>query len=524
MQYIKSLRIEGLGKFEELNVEFNNKMNIIVGENEAGKSTILEAIKIVLNQQYKNVDKSVIIDLFNRGMVEKFHEEPCVRNLPYISIEMILELDEHGKNAPYFYGQNNIKETEMFGITFECKFDTTLGVGLEVEIEKGKIPYEYYNLKWTTFCGLPYIMIKRPFGFIAIDTSAKDTNNSFNYFNKTLFNNRYEEQQRLKAKNDFRDNINTAFTEIDLPKLDEGRCFGINDKKVILESIISVYEGSVPLENKGSGMESLIKTEIALDKQKTNLEVVLLEEPENHLSYTNLLKMLEQIQNKEQEAQIIVTTHNDMIASRLNLKNILWVAKQQVKSLETVPSAIADFFVKVDNNNLLKLLLSEKVIMVEGATEYLLMPYIYKKITGSSLEADKISVISCNGISYKNYLEVVKNTEKRIAVITDNDKKSERINEASLFNDEHVNQRIYMDKEVENWTWEAALYNLNKEKLDALIPVKDDAKYLFHGEDYGRVLGCMLNKKVRTAYLILSNELDIEIPEYVKEAIIWVRE
>ena len=33
-------------------------MNILVGENEAGKSTILEAIKIVLNQQYRFTDKS----------------------------------------------------------------------------------------------------------------------------------------------------------------------------------------------------------------------------------------------------------------------------------------------------------------------------------------------------------------------------------------------------------------------------------------------------------------------------------
>lgn len=34
-------------------------MNILVGENEAGKSTILDAIKTVLNQQYRNADKSI---------------------------------------------------------------------------------------------------------------------------------------------------------------------------------------------------------------------------------------------------------------------------------------------------------------------------------------------------------------------------------------------------------------------------------------------------------------------------------
>ena len=51
MNYIKWLHIEGFKKFTSLDVEFNEHMNILVGENEAGKSTILDAIKTVLNQQ-----------------------------------------------------------------------------------------------------------------------------------------------------------------------------------------------------------------------------------------------------------------------------------------------------------------------------------------------------------------------------------------------------------------------------------------------------------------------------------------
>ena len=58
MNYIKSLHIEGFKKFAVLDINFNEHMNILVGENEAGKSTILEAIKIVLNQQYRFTDKS----------------------------------------------------------------------------------------------------------------------------------------------------------------------------------------------------------------------------------------------------------------------------------------------------------------------------------------------------------------------------------------------------------------------------------------------------------------------------------
>ena len=75
MNYIKSLHIEGFKKFVTLDVNFKEHMNILVGENEAGKSTILEAIKIVINQQYRNVDKAVLKDLFNTQMVTKFQKE-----------------------------------------------------------------------------------------------------------------------------------------------------------------------------------------------------------------------------------------------------------------------------------------------------------------------------------------------------------------------------------------------------------------------------------------------------------------
>lgn len=64
MSCIKSIHIEGFKKFKFVDVSLNPHMNILVGENEAGKSTILEAIRIVLNQQYRNADKSVLSDLF----------------------------------------------------------------------------------------------------------------------------------------------------------------------------------------------------------------------------------------------------------------------------------------------------------------------------------------------------------------------------------------------------------------------------------------------------------------------------
>ena len=120
MNYIKSLHIEGFKKFQTLNVEFNEHMNILVGENEAGKSTILDAIKTVLNQQYRLADKSVLRDLFNAQMVEAFEANPSVKTLPCILIEVELVLDPKTKNADYFYGEvyGSIKTDEPRTLDF----------------------------------------------------------------------------------------------------------------------------------------------------------------------------------------------------------------------------------------------------------------------------------------------------------------------------------------------------------------------------------------------------------------------
>ena len=363
--------------------------------------------------------------------------------------------------------------------------------------------------------------MKRPLQLIAIDTTNGSSSSSFNYYNRSLFASKYDEATKAKAKNDFRDKMDEAFDAIKLPMIDSSRKFGIDGKKVILESILSVYEDSVPLENRGSGMESLIKTQIALDK-KNGIDVILLEEPENHLCFVTLRKMLEEISQRKDDAQIIVATHNNMIASKLNLNNVLWVTKTRVISLKDVDEKTAEFFTKADDNAFLQLLLSPKVFLVEGATEYLLIPYFFKQLTGKTVEEAGVTVIPCNGIAYKNYLEIAKSTNKRVAVITDNDKKQTRINDAKAFNMNATNQQIFMSDDVALWTWEVCIYNKNKKTLETLIKLKDGAEYLFHGEDYGQVIGKMLNNKVETAYNMLLSGATYVAPQYVKDAIQWL--
>ncbi len=524
MNHIKHLTIEGFKKFVSFQMDFNEHMNILVGENEAGKSTILDALRTVLNQQYRNADKAILRDLFNVDMVKEFQKHPGIRTLPRIKIEVQLELDPNRKDADYFYGQvygSRTQQPEKYGIRFECSFDEELGDGLNEIINDGKIPYEYYSLTWTTFANRPYQMVKRPINFISIDTANNGVVSSFNYYNRSLFASKYDESTRTKAKNTFRDKLDQAFEQTGLPPIDEKRKFGIDGKKVVLETVLSVYEDSIPLENRGSGMESLIKTKIALDRG-SGLNVIMMEEPENHLSFTTLRKMLQEISNQQKTSQIIVATHSNMIASRLNLNNVLWITDQGAKSLSNVDRDVADFFVKADDNAFLQLLLSKKAILVEGATEFLLVPSFYQRLTGKSIEEDEVMVISCNGISYKKYLKIAESTNKKIAVITDNDGNQERIGEADAFNKAHDLQHVFMAGDIRDWTWEVCIYNKNTALLDKLIETQPGAQYRFHANDYGAVLGRMLNNKVDIAFLMLTSSKEYEVPQYVKDAITWI--
>ena len=543
--HIKTLRIKGFKKFTDLTVDFNPHVNIIVGENGAGKSTILEAIKIVLNQQNKNSDRSFLEDWFNVEAKDAFQKDPRAETLPTIEIEIELNLNPLQTKSINFHGeyhsqkreaiQNNSKRNkdsskERFGIAFKCFYDPTDNEELEPFIKEGNIPYELYTLEWTTFAHLTYQAAKPPINIISINTSEQPTTTSFNQYNRLLFLSNYDDKTIANAKNTFRHGINHTFNSLKLKEIDENSRFGIDNKKVILEKIVSIYQGKILLENQGGGQANLIKTKIALSKSN-KIDTLLIEEPENHLSPTTLNRMISDIEKKKDNHQIIITTHSNTIASRLNLNNVLWIAGEKIQSLRNIKKETARFFERLPSNSFLMLLLSKKSILVEGPTEYLLLPELYKKVNASSLEDDEISVISCNGITYQRYLDIAENTDKKLLVLTDNDKKIKNIKEKRNTTSEL--QRIYMSDEINEWTWEKCFYDLNKTILDKLFADKiksdkeddetdlaeDDVKDL----NIPPTLRWMLKHKTNAAYQMLSLP-EIEIPQYIQEALRWIKE
>ncbi|HFD32785.1 MAG TPA: ATP-dependent endonuclease, partial [Gammaproteobacteria bacterium] len=50
---LNKLKIKDFKQFRDQEFEFNDEINIIVGDNESGKSTLLEAIETCLNFRYR---------------------------------------------------------------------------------------------------------------------------------------------------------------------------------------------------------------------------------------------------------------------------------------------------------------------------------------------------------------------------------------------------------------------------------------------------------------------------------------
>lgn len=80
-----------------------------------------------------------------------------------------------------------------------------------------------------------------------------------------------------------------------------------------LESDLMIYEDEIEIDSKGTGKQIFIKTDFALERSGENVDVILVEEPENHLSPVNLRKLIQRV-SETQSGQLFITTHNSLIS------------------------------------------------------------------------------------------------------------------------------------------------------------------------------------------------------------------
>lgn len=182
--------------------------------------------------------------------------------------------------------------------------------------------------------------------------------------------------------------------------------------------------GGIPISQMGKGSQCFIKTEFVLIQSEgaTPIDLILIEEPENHLSHLNMKKLINRIE-KSQQTQIMIATHSNSVCSRLDLHNVSLLSPLSKKpiSLESLDKSTASYFVKAPHNKILEFVLSKSVVLVEGDAEYMLIEEIFKKLFEDKPENSNIHVISVGGTSFKRYLDLAVLLEIKTAIIRDND-------------------------------------------------------------------------------------------------------
>jgi len=134
----------------------NEGINILVGNNEAGKTTILEAINLglsgLINGRYLKNELSQY--LFNKAVELDYLDSLKTKSKkipPHILIEIFLGDNDY----PSFIGNGNSERVKACGLYLKIEFDVEYQEAYEALIKSNEevlsIPIEYYKITWQSF-------------------------------------------------------------------------------------------------------------------------------------------------------------------------------------------------------------------------------------------------------------------------------------------------------------------------------------------------------------------------------------
>lgn len=547
--HIKEIRISNFKQFKKFRQDFNPGLNIFVGNNDVGKSTILEAIHLCLTGFYQGryLKNDLTHYIFNASVVKDYFEELRSGNIsepPKVYIELWFD------GGDSFVGNtNSVKDYQGAGISYTIELNEDFREEYYEYIIGGSVsilPIEYYTVVWQSFRRDPLTSKKIPLKSFLIDGSNHSSNLSGRFISHILTT-VLDKQDSLNIAHAVRENqqnldghghlipINVKLQNMgEFSKSEKFSLSTDHSSCRLWESSFIANINDIPLHFLGKGTQVQVQVKLSMaksNKEKNRVPVLLIEEPESHLSFTSMNQLIAYISKKNGEQQIFITTHSSFVINKLGLNSLILMSKEKSSRLLDLSEDTLRYFQKLAGYETLRMLLAKKTILVEGDSDELIVQKAYYQEYGRMPIEDCIDVQCIKGLSFLRYLELASKLGLNVRVVTDNDGNVEKLEnkyKEYIFTNPQPNIKICYNKNIYgNGDFDGteclnAEFNYNTlepnivmvntlENMNEILDTTYDNK--------GKLLKYMYSRKSECALAILLSEKIICIPDYITNAI-----
>lgn len=408
---------------------------------------------------------------------------------------------------------------------------------IENSIELKSLPIEYYDIVWTSFAWDNITSRSIPLKVALIDSESGKLPNGSDIYISRIVKDSLETDDIVKItqafrslQDDFSDNPSVSDINKNLKNTSK-----ITNKEIEIsvdmssrnawESFLMTYLDDIPFTYIGKGEQAIIKTNLALGNKKvSNVGVVLVEEPENHLSHAKMNELISYIREHCTGKQVIISTHSSFVANKLGLSKLLLLNGNNVLKLSNLDINTEAYFESLPGYNTLRLILCKKAILVEGPSDELVVQRAYLDKHEKLPIEDSIDVISAYNLSFLRFLEIADKLALNVCVVTDNDGDVSALQNKYAAYLNRSNIKICFDSNVDSFPTEidGKPYNCNTLEPELL---KSNSLHVFNkilSKSFSKdedLLKYMKSNKTDCALAIFKSETKINYPQYILDAI-----
>lgn len=537
---IQRILVKGFRILRDFDWEPQDGINVIVGDNAAGKSTILDAIELAMRCRLNGTRAAEALDphWFNRDDVEAFYAVASSGDATAKPPEILIELYFEKSAGPiaHLQGVHNSQGIDVPGIVLSISLDEELRSEFFSAIQNDErkrhlLPVEYYSVSWRSFMNQPLVKTPETVACFRIDANPARSTHVVDYYARNTVDAHVSDEEKRRISMMYRD-LKQGIDEDVLNRIvdDEGEGI-IEDISFQMDqssrsdwrNSVTIQKEGLPLSLAGRGMQVEARTRLALKKSEAK-KVLLMEEPENHLSHTSLTRLMGLIESHLSGRQLFVTTHSAFVLNRLGLNRLALLHRGNSPSyIEHLRDDTVSYFRKQSGVDTLRIALGRKVVLVEGPSDEMIFNWAYEKECSRSPQEDGIDVIAY-GVRGKRALELACALGKTsVAVLRDNDGKPpvKWRRDAEAYLDE--GRQMFIGDDVSLKTLEPQMVRANSSALSSFAAAID-----FDGEATSEeeLVDYMTSNKTEWAWSFISKDASVRnefsAPAYVVDAVRFV--